>query len=269
MNRRLVFMVMGFVCLIGAAVCGAYIYLHTAYAPPAVSETLPTVAPVVTLQMPATATPEATEVPATSTVEPTATPEPYDCPIDFDGLQDINSDIYAWVVVENTNVDYPVLQHPSNDNYYLNHNSDGSYSAYGAIYTQSTYNSLLFDDPITVMYGHRLEHGGMFGSLMQYFSDDDFFEENRNIVVYTPDAKFEYKIFAAVPFSNEHLLYGHDFTDEEEFDAFIDRIYAVDRWEANLDPDSRPEFGDKLLVLSTCLKSDHNMRFLVLGALQP
>lgn len=268
--KRIAFLVMGVICLIAAAGFGVYTYMHTAYAPPPLSEqiVLPTSAP--TPAPTAEPTPEPTAAPTATpapTPEPTPAPTPYVSPIDFDALQDINPDIYGWLHIDNTNIDYPIVQSSEDDEYYLNRNSDGNWSANGSIFSQATYNSKDFEDPVVVLYGHRMGDGAMFGNLMKYFSDAEFFQQNRIIQVYTPDALLEYKIFAAVPYSNEHLLFYHDFRDEGQFDAFFSGVYNIRRLESQFDEESRPEFGDKVLILSTCLQSDRSQRFLVMGAL--
>ena len=70
--------------------------------------------------------------------------------IDFAALQEENSDVYAWIYVPGTNVDYPVLQHPTDDAYYLEHNMDGSKGLPGCIYSESV-NTKDFTDPNTVL----------------------------------------------------------------------------------------------------------------------
>lgn len=78
--------------------------------------------------------------------------------IDFAALKEENSDVYAWIYVPGTNVDYPVLQHPTDDAYYLEHNMDGSKGLPGCIYSESV-NTKDFTDPNTVLYGHNMKNG--------------------------------------------------------------------------------------------------------------
>ena len=93
--------------------------------------------------------------------------------IDFAALQEENSDVYAWIYVPGTNVDYPVLQHPEDDTYYLEHNMDGSKGLPGCIYSESV-NTKDFTDPNTVLYGHNMKNGSMFASLHN-FEDQQVF----------------------------------------------------------------------------------------------
>ncbi|WP_228065170.1 class B sortase, partial [Streptococcus cuniculi] len=64
-----------------------------------------------------------------------------------------NPDVYAWLQVDGTKIDYPVAQHPRDDSYYLSHDVDGAETYYGAIFTELV-NTKTFEDPITIIYGH-------------------------------------------------------------------------------------------------------------------
>ena len=80
--------------------------------------------------------------------------------IDFEALQQQNADIYAWIRIPETQIDYPILQHPSDDAYYLNHTVEGTEGLPGSIYTEKV-NSKDFTDFNTVIYGHNMKNGTM------------------------------------------------------------------------------------------------------------
>jgi hypothetical protein len=90
--------------------------------------------------------------------------EEYVSPIDFASLQELNEDVYAWITVEGTVIDYPILQHPTDNSRYLDYNIDGSYGYPGCIYTENM-NSKDFRDRNTVIYGHNLKNGAMLPNL--------------------------------------------------------------------------------------------------------
>ena len=115
--------------------------------------------------------------------------------IDFEYLKTLNEDIYAWITVPGTIIDYPILQHPTDDSYYLHHNLDGSYGYPGCIYTESL-NTKDFEDPNTVIYGHNMKAGTMFAELHK-FEDGEFFSANDEVVIYLPEKALHYQIFAA------------------------------------------------------------------------
>lgn len=136
-----------------------------------------------------------TEKPETVEAEPEEEKEPLDIPVDFEALQAENPDIYAWITIPGTNVDYPILQREGDNGYYLNHSVDGAGSIAGAIFTED-YNSKDFTDPNTIIYGHNMKNGSMFRTLHNY-SDREFFDNNRDITIYMPDKILHYTIFAA------------------------------------------------------------------------
>ena len=193
--------------------------------------------------------------------------EPYISPIDFASLQEENPDIYAWLTIEDTNIDYPLVQHPGNDAYYLNHDSDRTYAVAGAIFSEATYTSIDLTDPVTVVYGHRMSSGSMFGRLQQYFSDTAFFESHPTFTVYTPTEELTYGIFAAVPYSGDHILYYNDFTDEAVFQTFFASLMNIRDLSARFNREYAPAAGDRVMILSTCLAGNNTRRYLVMGTL--
>lgn len=186
-------------------------------------------------------------------------------PVNFEELWKTNTDVYAWINIPDTNIDYPILQ--SDDNtYYLNHTWDKKEYKAGSIFTE-TYNSKNFDDPNTLIYGHRMYAGDMFAQL-QNFSEADFFDSHRTIFIYMPNKIFEYEIVAAFPFSDEHLLYKYNFLDEEDYNRFCSDMFSIVDFRASFLDGVELEFDkDKLITLSTCLKGNSNRRYLVVARL--
>ena len=191
----------------------------------------------------------------------------YVCPVDFERLQSYNADIYAWIYIKNTNISYPVVQAPNDDSYYLTHNTDCVYSSAGAIFSEHEYNSKDFNDPVTVLYGHHMKSGAMFGYLQIYFTDDEFWGAEPVIEIYLPDRVLKYAVFASVPYESGHILDNRDFNDEDVFTVFFDDIMATGSKDARFHKQYAPEKGDKVIALSTCLNGNRNKRFVVLGKL--
>lgn len=184
---------------------------------------------------------------------------------DWDALREENEDIYAWIYIPGTQVDYPVLQHSTENDYYLNRNLDQSSGYPGCIYTQ-LYNSKEFTDPNTVLYGHNMGNGTMFGSLHEY-EDNTFFEEYPYVYVYTPEKTYVYEIFAACTFSDAHLLYNYDYKTEDGFKEYVDDLTGVRDMKSHVRSDVAVEYGAHLLTLSTCIKNHPNERWLVSAVL--
>ena len=210
--------------------------------------------------------PAATAAP-TGESEAAAQEEPYVSPVDFDTLQAINPDVFAWLVLPDTEISYPLLRDPENDRYYMNHDSDRNFNGNGALFVEASYNGDTLSDPVTVVYGHHMLSGLMFGYLERYYSDAEFFEEHPTFTVYTPTETLVYEVFAAVPWSREHLLRERDFTDARSFEDFFLTVFAIRDLRANFRETSAPEAGDRVMILSTCLTSNNTQRFLVMGKL--
>lgn len=182
-------------------------------------------------------------------------------PVKFEELQAVNPDVYAWITVPGTDIDYPILQHASDNTYYLMHNIDGSYGYPGCIYTENM-NSKDFTDNNTVIYGHNMKNGSMFAQLHK-FEDPDFFKENREVLIYLPDEVLHYTIFAAHIYDDRHLLYSFDFTDPEVYQKYLDSIFSTRDMSANIDKDITVTTDDQIITLVTCIGSQPSNRLLV------
>ena len=193
--------------------------------------------------------------------------EPYVSPVDFDALHEINGDIYAWLYIPDTEISYPLLQHPEDDAYYLRRNVDGDYDVKGVLFTEASYNSRDFSDPVTIIYGHNMKSGEMFGALQRVYSSQEGMEEHSEIIVYLPERELHYTVFAAVPFDKRHILYNYDFTNQRTFRLFFQKIMSVRALNAVFAEDESIQSGDSALILSTCLNGDRSRRFLVCGKL--
>ncbi len=186
--------------------------------------------------------------------------------IDFDELKKTAPDTYAWIDIPNTKISYPIVQHPTNDKYYVRRSINGAYDASGCIFSESLTDKD-FEDENTLLYGHYMDNGTKFGELLEY-SDKDFFNSHRIVYVYTETKILTYRIFAAVPFNSRHIIKTYDhFT--EPLDVFLRDVKAV--------TDARAVFAngenfsadqdEKILTLSTCMENNSKKRFLVLARL--
>jgi sortase B len=182
--------------------------------------------------------------------------------VDFEDLQqNVNKDIYAWIYIPDTKIDYPILQHPTDNVYYL----DGSSGYPGCIYSED-YNKKDFSDPVTVLYGHNMKNGNMFAGLHKY-SDSEYLAEHPYIYIYTPDGMLVYQIFAVHQHSNEHLLYGKDYTRETIMESYIGAIERERSMVSVEDEAIEVDVDSHILTLSTCISNKPNNRLLVQGVL--
>lgn len=185
-------------------------------------------------------------------------------PIDFDSLAEKNDDIYSWIYIPDTNINYPVCRHATEDNFYLEHDIYKNYSYSGAIYSQFC-NGREYNDRVTVLYGHNMADGSMFADLHK-FKDKEFFDENKYIYIYTPDRKLTYEIVSAFVYDDRHIMNTFDFSDDQVFSDYLSMIQNPRSVSSNVREGISLDIDDKIVVLSTCLNSGEG-RFLVQGVL--
>ena len=187
--------------------------------------------------------------------------------VDFDNLHEtVNKDIYAWIYIPDTAVDYPILQHPTDNTYYLNYNLDGSRGYPGCIYTED-YNAKDFTDPVTVVYGHNMKDGSMFAGLHKY-ADSEYMESQPYVYIYTPDSLLVYEIFTAHETTDEHILYAHNWFEEKSvLEDYIKDISDARIMGSVLRGDVEVDGDDSIITLSTCISTKPNNRFVVQGVL--
>jgi len=195
---------------------------------------------------------------------PTAKTEHMENPIDFDGLTTQYPDIYAWIRIPGTKVDYPIVQREGDNGYYLNHTIDGRKKTEGAIYTED-YNDKDFGDANTVIYGHNMKNGSMFKSLHKY-KDKQFLLDNSEIYIYQKDRVLKYKIFAAYIYDNRHLMLSFDFEDENIFKNYLNNVLTKKDMSSNINTSVEVTASDKIITLSTCNNNDAQ-RYLVQAVL--
>lgn len=184
-------------------------------------------------------------------------------PIDFATLKETeNNDIYSWIRILDTPVDYPILRNEAEDDYYLERTVDGKNGLPGSLYTQASYNRPDFSDRVTVIYGHNMRDKSYFGSLDEY-SSEEYRKEHNLIYIYTQDKVLTYELAFAVTYNNSHILYKYDCNnDQAGYEEFLNSLktdtvspkWITDAFELTVQ--------DQLLILSTCNNNDAQ-RYLV------
>lgn len=185
----------------------------------------------------------------------------------FEALMAINPDVRAWLTMDNTNIDYPVLQGESNLTY-INHDVYGDFSLSGSVYLDSL-NAPDFTDPYNLLYGHHMDGGRMFGDLDKY-KDETFFWENDSGTLLLPDRSYDLQVFAVlVQNAGERRIFmplSWNSSTEEEMLGFVSENALF----------LRPEIVEKIkedelqvLSLSTCSGEFTDARTVVLAAMKP
>lgn len=193
-------------------------------------------------------------------------------PIDFKTLQSKYPDACAWIQVEGIEqIDYPIFmsQPEADDNLYLDHNRDGEEDRYGEIYIQKL-NYKDFSDPNTLIYGHNMGNGDMFGKLYdgngKQFDNKEFFDQHRKFYIYTPGHILEYEIISAFVYDNRHILNSFNFEIEQEREEFFNQCIDPTSMTKQVLEGATLDTDDKIVTLSTCTGDDAT-RYLVVGKL--
>jgi len=210
-------------------------------------------------------TPSTTVAPVTET---SATDKTVENPIDFAELTAQNKEIYAWIKVPGTKVDYPIVQSATSDEFYLKHDAyTRQWKASGAVYIELG-NTKTFEDRVTVIYGHNGYSDSMFTTL-HLFEDKAFFDAHEEFYIYTPEAKRTYRIVSAFKYDDRHILNSFDFQDMGALRDFLDTVQNPQSNNKNVRKplDNELTINDNIVVLSTCFTNQRSNRYLVCGEL--
>jgi len=221
--------------------------------------------PLPTPQPAATPVPSPTPMPTPSptpepTPEPTPTPEMAPVKIDFPALYAQNSDVIGWIYLEGTPLNYPIVCRPNDNEYYLDHVFTGAQNEYGSIFVDYR-NTQPFNEWNTVVYGHNMKDGSMFGIIDEY-SAQEFYENNQVLYIMTPEKDYKVEICACFLTNVDTAVFQFPRTEGNPA-KLIDDIVNYSYIETGLVP--TPE--DKLVTFSTCYMEDSH-RFTVIGILR-
>ena len=200
---------------------------------------------------------------ADSYVEEVEEDETVKNPVDFASLKEINEDVYAWLQVPNTKIDYPIVQSEITD-YYLRRSIYKKYLLAGCIYTNNV-NSKDFTDPVTLVYGHNMRDDTMFNMLHE-FEDEKFFNENEYFYIYLPGRKLTYRILSSLKYDNRRITTAFDFSKKDEIESYQYSILNP-KYEIFNSRDFEVTADDKIVTLSTCFANQPSYRYLVNGVL--
>ena len=220
-------------------------------------------------------TPDDPDVVDSDDIENRVEPDPIVEPEGMEATFAKYKDVYAWIDIPefktalgtSTDLSYPVAQHPSDRSFYLNRDLDGNNSKTGTLFTEAvvegkTINGLDLNDPVTVIYGHNMANRTMFGGLQTFLSKMDFSQQHL-VYMYQKDRRVTYQIVGGVQYDLSHIIYYHDFSNDEVFNSFFDQLWKETDGTTNLDRANKPVAGDKVLILSVCKNGDDNHRYLV------
>lgn len=180
----------------------------------------------------------------------------------LEALKKVNSSAFGWIKVEGTRVDYPVVRSPQgNNDYYLTHALDLTYSDSGSIFMDFSNSTNLSKNRNTCIYGHNMNDGTMFQTIMNFRTIGQF--RNGSIYVYTADGIFVYTPFSVYDAVPTDSFFRVDFGSNEEFSDFLTDIRSKSIFRSTTVPKST----DKIVTLITCTNTLVDKRFVVHGVL--
>ena len=174
--------------------------------------------------------------------------------IDWDALHKINPDIVAWISLEDSNIDYPVVKGSDND-FYLHRTVKKEYDLAGTPFIDCRVKEE-FEDFDTIIYGHNMRDGSMFNNLNKYLEKDGFYETHRKLELITPENKYHLVVFAGF-----YTKAGSEIYDDEYIRQHIEEIANLG--EVKVTP------ADKIVTLSTCAYVYEDARCVIIGKLEP
>lgn len=176
-------------------------------------------------------------------------------------LMKINPDVCAWLTIDGTSIDYPVVQ--GDDNFeYLNTDVRGDFSLSGSVFLDCR-NARGFTDSYSLVYGHHMEGGAMFGTL-DSFVEEGFFDEHAEGLLFLPDRALGIEVFALVKTdAYDEQFFNPGDLQEAEMEALVERV----KGDAMRFRDIGIDRSDKIIALSTCADAGTAGRTVVLGRL--
>ena len=177
-----------------------------------------------------------------------------------DNLFEKNIGYRGWIKIDNTNINYPILQGQDNEEY-LYKDINNEYIVSGSIFMNYLNNG--FDDQNTVLFGHNMKNGTMFANLKKY-KEEDFFYNNNYIEIELSNGQYlKYKVFSVYITDINDNYTKTSFEDKDEYKEFLERIKNKSIYKSDISVNE----NDKIITLSTCSYEFDDARLVVTGKL--
>ncbi len=175
----------------------------------------------------------------------------------FEDMRKTNPEIFGWLTIDDTHIDYPLVQGTDNSKY-VNTDAAGNFSLSGSLFLDYR-NENNFSDLNSIIYGHHMEKSAMFGEL-ENFGEVSFFDAHRSGRLYYNGQWHELEIFAFLHVdAYDPVIYNTDLTQDSGADYL-----AYVQQHAQLFRDLPFQTGDRYLVLSTCTSTSTNGRHVLI-----
>lgn len=188
--------------------------------------------------------------------------DPSPITVDFDALLAQNPDVRGWLYCADTVINYPVMQAADND-FYLHRLYDRSYNGSGSLFIDFRCTGS-FASRINLIYGHHMNDGSMFASLVNY-RKQEYYDAHPCMYLNTPEGNYRVDLFSAFITAADSAVYVTGFATDEEYQAYLLKMKAF----SEFDCDVTPTVDDSIVVLSTCTYEYNQARYVVFGKLVP
>ena len=180
----------------------------------------------------------------------------------WDKLSGLNSDVVGWLTINDTNIDYPVVQGKDNMEY-INKAFNGEFSASGAVFVDYS-NAGDFSDCYSLVYGHHMSNGAMFGDLDK-FQNQDYMDKHHSGTLLTRENVYNLEVFACIICdAYEEMIYGIESDNSEQYAQKLNYIESNKITWRSVDVAAE----DKIIAFSTCVYSRTNGRLIVLAKME-
>ena len=184
----------------------------------------------------------------------------------FADLYTRNHEFVGWLTVDGTNIDYPVMHTPDDEEKYLRRDFDGNSSSSGTLFVAAASDPIAPSDNV-IIYGHNMKAGTMFHSLLN-FEKKEYYEEHKLIEFDTIEEDAQYEVIAAfrtkIDESDPSLYKYYEFhnaSSEEEFNEYVSKVKSMTPYEI----EATAKYGDKLITLSTCAYHAEEGRYVIVA----
>lgn len=175
--------------------------------------------------------------------------------IDYDALYALNNDYIGWIYIPDTEITYPLVAYTDND-YYLHRTFSKEYNFAGTLFLDYLTNTLSHDN--VIIYGHRMNNGSMFADLQKYL-DQPFYEEHKNVYIFTKDEILIYEVFSSRIVGLEDDCYTVGFPSSDYFNSWVKDMKSRSRYPTT----HTPILNNSVLTLSTCVKNNETSRIVI------
>lgn len=170
--------------------------------------------------------------------------------INIRSLQSKIPGIVGWIYQEGTGINYPIMYRENDNEFYLKHDPYGKPSTSGSIFMDGR-NTPDFSDENTVIYGHNMKNGSMFGLLKRYVTDQSYYQEHPTFWIVTTEGYKEYNVIGAYTESYKGNEFTVSFNDAGSYESFLNQTKAKSLYNTGIEYDTKKN----VITLASCYSS--------------